>query len=528
MMDKFSISKYSMEQFIKNNELQKELEELKKSSLGFKIDEFKGNDLTKKSIEERKRLSTLSFWNFDKFYFPEILYEDFALPNKMLKDIVTSSTKPGFYIFLGPRKHGKTVTAKKLLLWLLLTGRVNTAGVYSETIFKSSKILKNIFLILSQNTKILQDYKFEVITANSDEFQIKMLDGQNNSIRTLAAFSEGRSLRGYSDIFSRPQFLLGDDVETLESSFSSSAVEQRVMKLSEAFHSLNKNGTFLILANDFINTSAVHQLRIQKENNLLPKDWEVFSYKAFNKIPLWHQKFGKISEAQLKDILKPLSESDWQANFQNNPVPPDGDFFKRDLYSNYFQLPVDARGIIYCDPNLSKKSLGNTTAVVPLFYSPSTDSYYIPEVVCKSFSDSNALIDSVFNLKSSYKNIQGIAFDGNVTQESTWTQHVKNYCRLNSFPFPHIEYKRYRVNDLAKNLQLAYADSRIKFAPDFSKTIDGERFLAQFFSFSGTKKDGGSDDAPDALICAFEFIHERKLVKQHNQPVKVFKDYYQL
>jgi len=527
-MKNFSLTKYSMDKFIKQNDLQKELDELKKSSLGFKIDEFKGKDAAKDAIEERKMLSEISFWNFDKFYFPPLLYEDYAAPNSMLKDIVKASSLSGFHLFLGPRKHGKTVTAKKLLLWLLLTGKVNTAGIYSETIFKSSKILKNIFLILSQNAKLLQDYKFEVINANSDEFQIKMLDGQNNPIRSCAAFSEGRSLRGYSDIFSRPQFLLGDDVETLESSFAANAVETRIMKLSEAFHSLNKNGTFLILANDFINTSAMHQLKIQKENNLLPNDWNVYSYKAFNKIPLWHQKFGRITESQLKDILKPLSESDWQANFQNNPVPPDGDFFKRQNYQEYFSLPNDVKGIIYCDPNLSKKGKGDTTAIVPLLYSPHQDIYFVPQVICKSFNDANQLIDSVFQLKQSVNNITGIAFDGNVSQESTWSQHIKNYTKINSIPFPHIEYKRYRVNDLAKNLQLAYADNKIKFAPGFSKTPDGEKFLSQFFAFSGTKKESSYDDAPDALICAFEFIHERKLVKQFNQPVKTFKDYYQL
>lgn len=77
-------------------------------------------------------------------------------------------------------------------------------------------------------------------------------------------------------------------------------------------------------------------------------------------------------------------------------------------------------------------------------------------------------------------------------------------------------------------MQLAYAEGKIKFAPNFSKTVDGERFLFQFFAFAGTKKDGASDDAPDALICAFEFIHERRLVKRADQSVTVFKDYYQL
>ena len=526
-MDAFSLSQVSMEHFIKQNDLAKELEELKKSSLGIKIDEFEGKDATKEAIEKRKSLSVQSFWNFDKFYFPPLLYEDYAKPNSMLKDIVNSSTKQGFHLFIGPRKHGKTVTAKKLLLWLLLTGKVNTAGIYSETIFKSSKILKSIFLILSQNSKILQDYKFEVINANSDEFQIKMLDGQNNPIRSCAAFSEGRSLRGYSDIFARPQFLLGDDIETLESSFSPNAVETRIMKLSEAFHSLNKNGTFLILANDFISSSAVHQIRLQSENNLLPNDWDVYSYKAYDKIPLWHQKFGRISEAELKAILKPLSESDWQANFQNNPIPPDGDFFKRDFYKES-NPPSDARGVIYCDPNLAKKGKGNSTAVSVLLYSPSLDHYFLADALCKSYNDSNILLYDVFNLKLKFNNkVLAIAFDGHVSQESTWSQHIKNYCRINQIPFPLIEYKKYKVDDLAKNLQIVYNSGKLSFPIGFSKSEDGQRFLNQFFAFSG-KKDNKEDDAPDSLICAFEFIHERRLTKTISQPIVSFKDYYHL
>jgi len=90
---------------------------------------------------------------------------------------------------------------------------------------------------------------------------------------------------------------------------------------------------------------------------------------------------------------------------------------------------------------LSKKGKGNTTAIVPLLYSPSEELYFIPAVVCKSFSDSNLLLDSLIELKTSTGNIAAFGFDGNVTQESTWTQHVRNYCKIKGVPFPTIEYK---------------------------------------------------------------------------------------
>lgn len=522
-MDNFSASKYVMEQFAYEVEQGKQLKAMRPAL------PFSKTELTKKKQQERIDKALIDFWYFDKTYFSENMYEQYAAPNKMLKQIVKASLNSGYHLFLGPRKHGKTITAKKLLLWLTLTGKVKIAGVYSETINKSAAILKDLYKLCINNDRLLYDFDIKFQEANSDSLAFTSKLNQGIDLRFIASFSEGRSVKGYTRIFGRPTFLLGDDIETNESSFSAQSVRDRVDKLAESYHSMNDNSTFLILANDFNTSSAVHLLRMQYEQNLLPKNFNVYVYKAWagNK-PLWFERYKAKTESELKAVIQPLSESDWQANFQQNPIPPEGDFFKRDLFSNYVALPPDARGIVYCDPNLSKKSMGNTTAIVPLLYSPANDLYYVPEVVCKSFSDSNALIDSLLQLKNSYKNIQGIAFDGNVTQESTWSQHIRNYCQLKGFPIPLIEYKRYRVNDLAKNLQLAYAEGKIKFAPDFFKTVDGERFLSQFYAFAGTKKDGASDDAPDALICAFEFIHERRLVKRTDQPVTVFKDYYQL
>ncbi len=528
-MERFSNIQISFDNWIKEAELEK-------LSLGFKLESFTGKEATPAARKKRLEVNKKDFWAFDKNYFPPDLYENYAEPSAMLKKIPEVSVIPGMHLFIGPRKHGKTVDGKKVLVWLLLTGLINSGGTYAETLLKSSKILRDVFLLINQNERIKFDYKFEVISANADEFQLKMIE-QKKPIRTCAAFSEGRSVRGYTTLFTRPQFLLGDDIETLESSFTAAAVQLRISKLLEAYHSMNDNAVFLILANDFSLASAVHQIRYEADNNLLPEDWHVYVYQAFAKVKtklqdkgvLWKERYKVKTEAELKKILKPKSESDWQTGFQENPTPPEGDYFKRKHYSEYFSLPKDVRGIIYTDPNLSKKGKGNTTAIVPLLYSPSEELYFIPAAVCKSFSDSNLLLDSLIELKTSTGNIVAFGFDGNVTQESTWTQHVRNYCKIKGVPFPTIEYKKYRVNDLAKNLQLDYEAGKIKFAPSFSKTVDGETFLTQFFSFSGEKKEGGADDAPDSLICAFEFIHERRIVKRAGGSLLIaIKDYYQL
>lgn len=522
-MKEFSNIEYTFENFIKEFEEEKKLLESKP------LPPFSESEMTIERRNERIEKSKNDFWFFDKIYFAQEIYESYAKPNKMLKDIVSFSQMPGYHLFIGPRKHGKTVTSKKFLIWLLLINKIKIAGVYSETMIKSASLLKDIYRICINNDKLLYDFKIEFEEANSDNLTFTSLINVKKERHFISSFSEGRSVKGFTKIFSRPNFLLADDIETMQSSFSKSAVQERIDKLAESFHSLSDNSSFLILANDFIDTSAVHQLRLQYEQNLLPKNFNVYVYRAWqNNKPLWHSKYKAKTELELKKIIEPLSEADWQANYQANPIPPEGYYFKRDYY-NEMNFSSDARGIIYCDPNLSKKGRGDTTAIVTLFYSSKEDKYFVAQAICKSYNDSNELLKDIMTMKNHFGNkVISIAFDGNVSQESTWTQHIRNFCVINNIPFPLIEYKKYRVDDLAKNLQLAFDDNKIYFPLGFSKTENGERFLSQFFSFSG-KKDNKKDDAPDALICAFEFIHERRLTKKiNNNSVLTFNDYYKI
>ncbi len=528
-MKEFSNIEYTFKNFIKEAE-----ENRLKASL--KTNPFPKGELTGKKQIKRIKEALSSYWKFDKHYFPPEAYDNYAKPNKMLKDIVSASGTPGYHLFLGPRKHGKTATGKKLLIFLLASGKIKIAGVYAETLIKSSNILKDVFALINSNERLQNDFTIEFTEANSDQIAFRISPKPNaeefsefdKSMRYCASFSEGRSVRGYTRLFMRPQFMLADDAETLESSFSKAAVQLRIDKLIETYHSLQDNSSMIILGNDIVVQSAMHQLRLQAEEGLMPSSFHLYVYKAWMRNrPLWKERYPAKSIDELKEMVKPLNEADWQVNYMQNPIPPEGFFFTRNQYNEYNYLPADAKAVLYCDPNLSKKGKGDTTAITVLAYSPKTDKYYVSDAICKSFSDANLLLDSVFALKLKRKFIYAIAFDGNVAQESTWTQFVRNWCQINKIPFPLIDYKHYHVNELAKNVQLVFNSGRLLFPKNFAKTEDGQNYLNQLFSFTGEKKNS-LDDAPDSLICAFEFLHERKLGRKHTQKIKVFKDYYSL
>lgn len=204
--------------------------------------------------------------------------------------------------------------------------------------------------------------------------------------------------------------------------------------------------------------------------------------------------------------LKKLNSNDYNVYALGLRGEQSGYMFKSAYYSEYESIPTDARGIIYCDPNLAKKGKGDTTGIVKLLYSASTQKYYVSDFYCRNFSDSNELLNLVLKLRSD--NARLIGFDGNVNQESSWTQHVKNYCSINKMPYPVIHYKRYRVDELSKNTQWLWRESSILFPKNFKESEDGKRAIAQILGFAGKKHSQEKDDAPDALICAVEFLQE--------------------
>jgi hypothetical protein len=530
--------------------------------------EFKESEKTPEARRRRMLKAQNDYWYFDKTYFPPTYYHDgYAEPNAMLRYIVYAAQSPGIHIILGPRGHGKSPTGKKVLLWLYLTGRLSLAAVFSANLRVSGNMMSDIYMLAHFNPRIKSDYAIDFTKANADQLQFFYKNSEDRKTFCFCTpFSEERSSRGTNKLFDRLRFTLGDDIESNTSSLSTNAVKDRIQLLSETFLSMAMNSTFLIFGNDFSEHSALHRLKLMEADGIgaahvhvqsfaawydRPVDIQLPSIKAMRALdsnrlsrrarlradlvnpgvlhikagPLWPERYPATSEAELREMLQPIDSSDWQGNFMADPTPPEGDFFKRENYKEWSSLPTDIVSVIYCDPNLSKKGKGDTTAIVALGYSPSTDLFYINDAACKSFSNTTDLLDTLLRVRARCIRVAGVGFDGNVNQESHWSEHVKNYSRITRLALPPIQYMHYHVNMIAKNLQIRYDEGKLLFPPEFAKSKDGREFLKQFFSFTGIKK-GGLDDAPDALICAHELLYDRNIIRKQRQVTKSIPDFY--
>lgn len=480
---------------------------------------------TPENVAKRRDEAMHDFWAFDRHYFPPQMYpQGKAQVSSFHKSIVKIGTTPGVQILLGPRSHAKTATAKKLLVWMLMTGRKHLMGIYCETLPKASNAIDDVRMLIFENERILHDYRPTLLEANADQLEFHLDDGKR---RTVAAFSEGRSVRGFVRGFARPEYLLVDDMETLQSPMEGKQVKERIFKLRESVASLTDGSTALVLGNNFDARGALNQLKLQADNGVLRKGWNIHIFKAWTKgRPLWPQRYPAATEEHLKDMVGAADEHDWQSNYQQNPIPPEGFIFTREYLKFWDRLPKDVRGVVYVDPNLALKSKGDTTAIVRMLFSPSTQLFYVTGR-CRSYDDPGELLTDALEMRTA--NVRGLGFDGHVNQESHWHHHIKAWCREHGMPYPLVEFKQYKVDQLATNAQAEYKQGRFLFDPAMKGSEEGDTFFTQFFAFH-SKKARRKDDAPDAVICAHEFITERRLVKRShgsaNTIVHIIEDVY--
>lgn len=469
-----------------------------------------------------------AFWFFDATYFPpEVYTQGYAAPAPYHRHLVAECFVPGVYVHLGARDHGKTVTAKKWLAFMLLSGRVSIAGTFSQKLDVSRALLADVRALLEENPRIVSDWRPRFTVANADALQMTT-EGPAcpRPWRFARAFSEGRSVRGYARQFGRPDVILCDDLENRKSPLGADQVTRRGKLLAETRTSMQRGGTLVVLGNDFDPRCLMHRLRTDHEEGRLDPSWRVERHAAWRVPtddapdggPLWPDRFPATSLLDLRTMLAPADEDEWQGEYLQQPQPPEGNLFRRDPYREG-HAPSDVRSVVYVDPNLAIKGKGDTTGMVAIGFSPSTNEYYVTGARCRSYSDSNDLLGDALELRTASK-ARTIGFDGHVTQESTWTQHVRGFVRERQMPYPVIEWCRYRTDDLAKNAATAWSEGRIVFPVGFAKTDEGARFLSQVFAFRGKRAPSETnDDAPDALICGFELLHERGYARPRGQAV---------
>jgi hypothetical protein len=480
---------------------------------------------TPEAIEKRLAKIKDDFWAWDKTYFPPDAYDEYKEPgffHKELYQLTTLKDKIA-HIVMGPRDTAKTSLFKRIIIYNMIYGLRKYIGFGSGTLVAPEQFIYDVEVFLRNNPRINTDYKLKIKQAPGGALHV-ISDVRSNPMGSfLEPISEKRTTRGGSkNLLDRYDMIIVTDLESLMSSLDPDKVQNRIDKIDEMRSSLSRNGVLIAEGNNFDIRTAMNQMRIQETKGILPNTTKLHVYKAWDSTrkgyakSIWYARFPAKSEDEMRKLMKVKDDYDWAGNYQQTPKQKGADIFPPEYYAEWNTLPNDLKSIMYNDPNLSKKLKGDTTTAGALAFSASEQKFYVlPHIICKPYSDSNKLIEDFISIRDKLKEmgiyVRAMLFDGNVSQESQWTQHVLNYSKLKNIPVPPIDYKHYKVDDLTKNAETIWKQNSILFPPNFKDSEMGERFYNQLIGFAG-KKAGKKDDAPDWLICAIEGLHELHLV----------------
>lgn len=477
---------------------------------------FAANERTGEAKEKRIERAENDFFYFDRQYFPPEVHEDYAAPGKFHKEIteLCELEDKKAHILIKPRDAASTSNFIKKLIQIIIFGKRSQIAIGSETLDPAKYRILDIIYFLENSPRIQNDYEITFLQKSKDQLFIRT--NKNPKGIFIDAISMDRTSRGRARTFQRYGLIFVTDWENVNSPSGRESREYRIKMLNEMRGSLSKKGTLIAEGNNFDVDTAQNDLILERDKGVLNEDFVIHHYKAWDEKRLgryksfWYSRYPANSEKEMQKLMGMNDEYDWAGNGQGEPILKSAHVFPKEFYNEFTweDLPGDLVGAVYTDQNLSKKGKGDTTALAGLFFSPTTRKLYVLFPKCKSYSKSNELLTDYLWCVNSCNNLASIktyGMDGNVAQESSWTNNIENFEAMNSVMFPPVEFFRLTVDDISTPASNEWKEGSFLFPPGFSETEEGKEFIKQLFRFV-SKKENKKDDAADLLICLYHIL----------------------
>jgi predicted phage terminase large subunit-like protein len=474
-------------------------------------------------------------------------------PSRMHKDLFTlvrnaTSQRNARIAVAAPRGHAKTtVVSLAYVLWCVLYGHERFVLIVSATREQAVQLLTDIKRELEENALLREDFP-EVcapvrrpgITWKSNHVVL----ANKACIRVLGA---GQQLRGLKHGADRPTLIIGDDLEELESVFSS---DQRKKTLDWFERTLLKAGstrTNVIVIGTILHYDSLLARLVQPSAFAGQRErsgWDSHLYRAVerpcdhpelwdeweairNSLQPYQNETGlKAAEVFFDDhqekmldgaeVLWPESEdylrlmtiradegrASFQSEKQNDPLDPEECMFREDNfrywddeYSDVDELiaAVGSSGkfFVACDPSMGKRpGRGDYTAIVTILKDTKSNTMYVIGADLKRCKP-DQMIESIVHLVQMYP-IKKFGFESNQFQEVLADQVERRVRKTGNYM--RVEKLKTTANKQSRieGLEPLIRQGRLRFCRRHQMLLDQ---LRQFPL-------GAHDDGPDALEMA--------------------------
>lgn len=362
------------------------------------------DEMVKGSRDTRVFLASKSFPAFFLYYYLDSIKYAFApfhyeaMLN--LEKLLESPDKREF-LWVAHRESAKSTIARAFLTWLVVNKYRSyiIVGSYDQSNAEAS--LFSVINTLQTNDRLRADFGNLCPEQKKEEKgynRIKKFQATNGVL--LEAMTTQQSARGRLHKDQRPDFFLGDDIETYKTALSDAVTNKTKEFLKELRTAMDsKDGRLLYLANHFSDLGVVQELIDQKDTMFYQNNPIHLSDGTLT----WPAKYGngegKISIDYVKNLAK--DSVTFETEYLNQPFSEERRIFKKALFKYVDKLPQTRLScFIMLDPAFTTNQDSDSTGI-SIVWLDSQGMWYV-----KSWRQKvtpKELIDLIFSLYDAHK-----------------------------------------------------------------------------------------------------------------------------
>lgn len=340
-------------------------------------------EITKKIINDqkvRRSLAKESFYYFFHIYFHHHAEFETAPFQKEMMELLENDMEK-LLVFVAFRGSAKsTIVSMAYVIWSIL-GKQNIKYILlaSQTQSQVRQLLTNIRAELETNELLKKDF---------GNLADKNKDWHNQSLvitsyrARISAVSTGESVRGLKHEQYRPQLIICDDVENLESVKTLDQRDKTYQFITGELISAGVLETKIVVVGNLLHYDSVIQ-RLEKEiiNGKRKGVFKEYPLLDSKRNPLWHSRYP--TENHIKELqLKIGNELTFQREFMLKIIPDSQQVVHPDWIKYYHEDPehlfdIHQRTATGVDLAISMKDSADYTAMVSASLYQDKDNYYI-------------------------------------------------------------------------------------------------------------------------------------------------------
>lgn len=353
--------------------------------------------------EERVYLASNCFEAFFLFYFLENIKYRFAPFHyeamRNLQSLLKSKDKREF-LWVAFRESAKSTVARAFLCWLIVTGKRKYIIVGSYDQANAEATLFAVINFLQTNERLKADFGNFCPEQKREEKgfnRIKKFLTTNNVL--IEAMTTQQSARGRLHKDTRPDFFLGDDLETYKTAVSDAITNKTRDFLKELRTAMDSSeGRMVYLANHFSDLGIVQDLINSKDTMFYQNNPLLIA----NDIQ-WPAKYGNEEGKITIDYVKGIAKDSitFETEYLNQPFSEERRVFKKALFKYIDELPkVRLSCFITIDPAFTTKQESDFTGI-SIAWIDAQGMWHLK--AWKEKITPKELIDLVFTLFEEYK-----------------------------------------------------------------------------------------------------------------------------